>query len=165
MAPEPLANMLNKSNRRKTTNETKNPSEEKINLNKTRLAIALCLQYPSIAAELRGWEWLEKSEIPGKDILFTLLQKCQENPKINTANLLEIWRTHANFKALNQLANWTFAVTAQGIKAELESLLTRLEAEEKDNEIDQMLKTAKTKELSMEQKELLNKLLKERQTI
>lgn len=84
-------------------------SNKKTVQNKTtpmRLAISLLLQHPQIGYGLPNFPEFKELQLPGLNILNSLLDICRESPNITTGQLLEHWRETPQSKQLNQLAVW-----------------------------------------------------------
>jgi len=71
-----------------------------------RLAISLLLQHPSIAYGLPEFPEFKEIQLPGLNLLNSLLDICRVSPNITTGQLLEHWRETPQSKQLNQLAVW-----------------------------------------------------------
>ena len=89
------------------------PKEEIVNKkggkNKTtpmRLAISILLQHPDIAYGLPELPEFKEIQLPGLNLLNSLLDICRKSPNITTGQLLEHWRETPQSKQLNQLAVW-----------------------------------------------------------
>ncbi|WP_160063294.1 DNA primase [Psychromonas sp. L1A2] len=71
-----------------------------------RLAISLLLQQPKMAYQLPEIPEFKEIQIPGINLLNTLLEMCRNAPHINTGTLIEHWRGYPEEKQLITLATW-----------------------------------------------------------
>ena len=86
-----------------TTVEKKQTSQK---ITPMRLAISLLLQQPKMAYQLPEIPEFKEIQIPGINLLNTLLEMCRNAPHINTGTLIEHWRGYPEEKQLITLATW-----------------------------------------------------------
>ncbi|MEH6453253.1 MAG: DNA primase [Psychromonas sp.] len=86
--------------------ETNTKKDKKPKVTPMRLAISVLLQHPSIAYGLPEFPELREIDLPGMNLLNSLLEICRITPNINTGQLLEHWREKPESKQLNKLAIW-----------------------------------------------------------
>ncbi|WP_290652442.1 DNA primase [Aquisalimonas sp.] len=91
-----------------------------------RLAVALLLQHPELAAEGGEPERLRELNQPGADLLAQLLELLQEQPHLNPGAVLERFRDHRHGPALWKLATWDHLVPEGGAEAEFRGVMNRL---------------------------------------
>jgi DNA primase len=130
----------------------------KIKLTLIRRAIALIVQYPSIAALLPPLPDVLKSlKEPGIEVLLTLLAQLHNNP-MSTGQLLELWRDTKEGRALAQLAMLDEITAGDNIQQELEDVCDRLLDLYLQQRLDSLLNQH---QLNLEEKQELQFLLTE----
>ena len=89
------------------------PAPQKIEKKKTshkitpmRLAISILLQNPQMAYQLAEIPEFKEMQIPGLNLLNSLLEICRVTPHLSTGLLLEHWRDTPEEKQLIMLATW-----------------------------------------------------------
>lgn len=96
-----------------------------------RHAIALVLQYPSIAAKIEPVEDFDAVTIPGADLLRALLEAATAKPEITTAQLVERFREDSQGRYLPRLAVDTLLDDAESAPEVLRDSLIKLVAGER----------------------------------
>ncbi|HLA75748.1 MAG TPA: DNA primase [Gammaproteobacteria bacterium] len=99
-----------------------------VQMSQVRLAIALLLQQPGLAAGAGDPQRFAGVRIPGLGLLIDLLSLLQRQPELGTGALLEHWRGTEEGKHLLKLAQWQHPVPAEGIETEFQIALERLHA-------------------------------------
>ena len=77
---------------------------QQVSNNKTRLAVALLIQNPTLASHHKVPEHFKEAFNKGLPLLFTLQKTIESNPDISSAALLERFRDGEHEKALNTLS-------------------------------------------------------------
>lgn len=130
------------------------------NISLMRKAIALLLQHPEFAAEMPAEKLtLAHWQLPGHEILKPLLDYLSAAPGLTTASLLEYWRDKPEYPLLSKLAFYEFSIPAEGILAELKGTLSRLQQQNNEYLIEQLLQKAQQQGLSSEEKQQLQQLI------
>ncbi len=84
-----------------------------------RLAIAMLLQRPALAAEINDIEALRPlHDLPGMPLLIQLLELGRDDPQIPTSALLERFHDSEHEAALWKLATWDHLVPEAGLEQE-----------------------------------------------
>jgi len=83
-----------------------NNKNKKQKVTPMRLAISLLLQHPSVAYGLPEFPEFQEINLPGLNLLNSLLDICRITPNITTGQLLEHWREKSEYQQLNKLAIW-----------------------------------------------------------
>jgi DNA primase len=92
-----------------------------------RMAIAMLLQYPRLAAVVPELPELERSELAGLDLWRELAGLLRARPGLNTAAVLEHFRGHRLEPAVARLVAWQHpALEAGGVEAEFRGALEQL---------------------------------------
>ena len=86
--------------------ENRSKREIKNKTTPMRLAISILLQHPNLAFGLPEFPEFKEMQLPGLNLLNSLLDICRVTPNITTGQLLEHWRERPESKQLNQLAIW-----------------------------------------------------------
>jgi DNA primase len=129
-----------------------------------RLAIALLLQYPALAASIQ--EPLPQSALPGHTFLTQLLEITQKSPHITPGMLIEYWRGQKEEALIAALAHWEHMVPENGIKSEFLGAIRQLTLLSYDEEINRLLAKANQDALSEAEKlELANWISKKKTLI
>jgi len=124
-----------------------------------RLAIALLLEHPHIAAELDDISALQPLEIPGVDLLRQLLMLCQQNPKIKTAQLLEYFRGTEQGKQLSKLMCWQHHVEATAAQAVFFDSIEKLLDNFVEQRAELLLQKARSGQITQQEKQELQTIL------
>ncbi len=83
-----------------------------------RRAIALLLQYPSLAKVMPLAPELADANLPGIQLLLTVQQTLLAQPELTTAQLLEYWRDTPEYNILVKLALWDHQVAEEQLSKE-----------------------------------------------
>lgn len=142
--------------------ETTTPKNQHIPRSPVRIAIAIVLQHPEILIECASQLPLESLDVEKYRVLKKLIQQVIENPSINTAKLIELWRDSPLFDAFSQLASWEHWVPEDALKKEFIDIILFLAKQNQDDVIQQLLKKAHEHGLSEIERHHLQNLLKER---
>lgn len=125
-----------------------------------RLALALLIQQPELAQDLT--EPLPQLELPGFDLLLSILSHLKNEPTANTGLLLEYWRDKPEGKWIAQLGHWEHSIPHSGIKNEFLGAIKQLSKLSHQQKIDGMLAKANITPLSTEEKQQLQQLIHEK---
>jgi DNA primase len=123
-----------------------------------RLAIALLLQRPGLAAEAGDPRRFTGLALPGIDLLMEMIELILQRPDIGTGALLEHWRDTEAGAHLLKLAQAPLQVPEAGYAGEFADILLRLEERIRAQRVEQLYqKDLKT--LTPEEKAELQQLL------
>ena len=86
-----------------TSKDEKTKRVAKTKITPVRLAIALLLEHPHIVETLPDPAILKELKMPGIPLLNTLIALCKQNPKVNSAQLIEHFRGQEAGKQLTKL--------------------------------------------------------------
>lgn len=125
-----------------------------------RIAAALMVQAPDLMRNV------------SKDLNYNLLNDCGNHLLINimnciakgvqtTAQLLEYWRDSEQYGVLAKLAIMPLNLPEEGREAELKGALKKIERNTLQNKIDQLLYKANAESLSLEEKQLLQQMIRQ----
>ncbi len=111
---------------------------QRVKNNKTRVAIALLLQNPSLASCCEIPPGFKTAITKGLSLLYHLQQTIETNPDITTAALLERYRGHKHELSLNSLAIWSSPETENPQTREQDyiNIIQRLELEDRYEFLD-----------------------------
>jgi len=112
-----------------------------------RRAIALLLQYPSLAQVMPVAPELAQANMPGMSLLMAIQQHLLEKPQLTTAQLLEYWRELPEYNILSKLALWDHQVAEEQLTQEFSDTFRSIE----DQYLQQRLE-------SLQRKDQLSKL-------
>lgn len=142
-----------------TTQTTKPPINSQRILPPAYLAIAILLQQPELASHISNTQDLETILAPGVSLLSRLISLFQQNPALNTGNLLALCENTRDQQKIAQLAARRLPIPTEGLALELKGALRRLYEQHADNLAQQLIQKAKTTNLTPEEKKKLHKLL------
>ncbi|MDX1901798.1 MAG: DNA primase [Gammaproteobacteria bacterium] len=126
-----------------------------------RRVIMLLLQQPTLAQHIQLP--LPDFDQRGGDILKTLLDRIQSNPKITTGALLEQWRDQTDYASLVKLAATEHMIPEEGIEEEFKGAISRLRLQSQKQHISKLLAKAATTPLTGDEKSALQTLISESQ--
>lgn len=139
------------------------PKAPKIERTPMRLLIALLLQNPQLAKYVpENLHFLYALEEKGFDLFLALVQVCQQHTGISMGGLLEHLRESEHFRALELLANWDHLVQHENVEQTFLETLEYFYRKLVDRQIEILLAKDRTSGLSLEEKQELQLLLKER---
>ena len=122
-----------------------------------RYAISLLLSNPELVESVENIEQIALSKLPGSDLLTTLIEAIQENPKSNAAVLLERWKNTAFEAPLIQLMKWQPETEdIDVLSAEFKDCLKHIYKRSNEQKVESLLHKERTQGLDeQEQKELV----------
>ncbi len=108
---------------------------QQVSNHKTRIAIALLLQNPSLAAKYKVPDGFKDAFTKGLPLLHHLQETIETNPDISSAALLERFRDNEHEKALNKLAVLQTPETenADNVEEVYSNIIQRLLIEDRDD--------------------------------
>ena len=115
---------------------------QQVSNHKTRIAIALLLQNPSLAAKYKVPDGFKDAFTKGLPLLHHLQETIETNPDISSAALLERFRDNEHEKALNKLAVLQTPETehADNIEEVYSNIIQRLLIEDRDDYLTHKIK-------------------------
>ncbi len=132
-----------------------------------RLAIAILVQYPELAALVRDLDedWRQLNS-PGIPLLTELLGTLASHPGLGSAALLERWREMEGFAVLRRLADPGLLahVPAEGLAHELAGAIQRLNQEALAARSSTLFNRASTAEWTEEEKDALRQAIQASRT-
>ncbi|WP_338521453.1 DNA primase [Candidatus Legionella polyplacis] len=121
--------------------------------------ISLLIQYPEIIYKYNmNLNLLTDSNI----IIKNIVKQIHENPKINTAILLEKWRNTSLFKYFIKLASWDYTLSKNNLLQEIKNYITILKKKKLETKIEKLIKKSKNKELTQTERTLLQNMIKKK---
>lgn len=148
---------------RPATTTPSKPAAKSQGLSSVPLAIALLVQYPTLAATHPLPEALHGINLPGIEHLRKLFELLKANPKLNTGSLLEHWRNSKAAARLGELARWDFLNPAPEIQSRLlTDAFNGILAQDREKKILMLEEKRTQQELTPQEKESLFNLYKER---
>ena len=126
-----------------------------------RYAISLLLSDPTLVRHIENFEQIALSELPGSDLLTTLIETIQESPKINAAALLERWRNTKFEAPLTHLMKWQPETDDEDVlRCELQDCLRQIRKRANEKKIETLLHRSSTHGLNEQETEELAFLLR-----
>ena len=126
------------------------------------LAVSLLLQNPELAQSVDSPDELEQLRIPGADVLARIVELCRRQPGLTTAGLLESFRETPVHDYLGKLAMRSNLIDENVLEKQLKDTLNHLLEERHDLRRRNLLEKARQSELSAQESQELNELLKAR---
>ncbi len=148
----------------KRGNAPKQTSEPR-KLSPVRTVISLLLEQPQLAQFETNPARFKELEEPGISLLVELLELIQQHPNISCGAILEHWRDRPESKHLNKLARTTNAIPVEGYEHEFIDALRLLDKQRVERSYTKLLRKGETGKLSLEEKQLLTQLLREKQAL
>lgn len=127
-----------------------------------RLAIILLLQYPHLLEKIEWPSILNSLKLPGLSLLKEIYELLKENSHLTTAMLIEHWRDKAEESTIQKLALQAHWVPEKGVLQELQGAFAQLAAKGSEHQVEGLLQEAQMRDLTSEEKFLLQQLIKER---
>ena len=135
-------------------------ASQQIRVTPVRLAVALLLQRPGLAAELSEIQWLQQLDLPGAPLLWELLEMFRSNPHLTTAGLLERWRGRSEESHLLRLLEWQLPETQDEVLDRMfHDAIDRLRLKHRHQRTDYLLNKSQHATLGPEEKSELQALL------
>ncbi|HIP81385.1 MAG TPA: DNA primase [Leucothrix mucor] len=126
-----------------------------------RYAITLLLSAPNLVQFVDNIEQIALSNLPGSDLLTTLIETLQENPNTNAAVLMERWRNTELESAFSQLIKWQPESDDEAIlSSEFKDCLLQIAKKATAIKIETLLHKDRTTGLSDAEKQDLRELFK-----
>ncbi|MEO5573848.1 MAG: DNA primase [Gammaproteobacteria bacterium] len=123
-----------------------------------RTAIALLLQQPALAQQAGDLSRFSGFQIPGLDLLVSLLQQIQAQPQLSSGALLERWRDTEKGRHLMLLAQWQHLLPEENWEAEFCGALDGLYAQGVELRKEGLLDKSRNGDLTAEEKLELQRL-------
>ncbi|MDP5459669.1 DNA primase [Alishewanella sp. SMS8] len=123
------------------------PASANLKITPMRRAMALLLQYPSLAKVMPYAPELATASIPGMSLLLKIQELLLEKPELTTAQLLEYWRDLPEHAILLKLATWEHQIEPEQLSQDFLDtfhsiediyLQQRLEALERKDKLKQL---------------------------
>lgn len=129
-----------------------------------RTAITLLIQHPQLINQLE--DEVPQFDAPGMFLLHELIQIIKtlnnEGKTLTTGTLLEYWRDKAEGKQLASLATQELLIPVEALEEEFCGTIKAIKLQANQEKIKQLIAQAASGTLTSEEKELLQKLLKEK---
>jgi len=120
-------------------------SNREVRQTPVRYAISLLLSDPALVKFIDNFEQIALSELPGSDLLTTLIETIQESPQINAAALLERWRNTKFEAPLTHLMKWQPETDDEDVlRCELQDCLRQIRKRANEIKIEKMIHKART---------------------
>ena len=128
-----------------------------------RLAIALVVQHPELAADAPDHHLFGDLDLPGAPLFQAVLELLKTRPGMNTAAVIEHFRDTEHQPHLAKLAAWQHPALQQDVAAEFQGVLDRLRKTAAKAKTDRLLDKQRAHGLDSTEKAELARLLSEKQ--
>ncbi|MCO7225612.1 DNA primase [Pleionea sp. CnH1-48] len=98
-------------------------------LTPVRKIIKVLLHKGSYVETIDDYDWLPKSRVAGKDLLYQMLEILRNNPHMSTGALIEHWRGTQYEPHLNKLINDTPVIPIEEMAQEIPAIMVKLKEE------------------------------------
>ncbi|RUM73468.1 MAG: DNA primase [Sulfurovum sp.] len=137
--------LINNESRSEPTPSFSRLSNREVRQTPIRYAISLLLSDPALVKFIDNFEEIALSELPGSDLLTTLIETIQESPQINAAALLERWRNTEFEAPLIHLMKWQPETDDEDVlRCELQDCLRQIRKRANEIKIEKMIHKART---------------------
>lgn len=126
-----------------------------------RMVITLLLQYPELAAQVPNPQDFAKLNLPGKELFIEMVEFAKARPNINTAGILQHFNEHPQGHTLKKLATRELFHVENGLSQEFLDILTRLQKNCREDEMEQLLGKASLTGLTPDDRIRLQALISE----
>ena len=128
-------------------------SNREVRQTPVRYAISLLLNKPELVQVVENFEQIVLSQLPGSDLLTTLIEAMQESPQLNAAALLERWK-HTELEApLSQLMLWQPETEDDDmLRREFQDCLRQIHKRANEVKLEQLIHKARTTGLNEQEK-------------
>ncbi len=127
-----------------------------------RLAIALAVQHPELAADAPDPHTLGDLDLPGAPLFQAVLELLKAHPGMNTAAIIEHFRDTEHQPHVAKLAAWRHPALQQDVAAEFRGVLDRLRRTAAKARADRLLDKQRAQGLDSAEKAELARLLSEK---
>ncbi|HSW52517.1 MAG TPA: DNA primase [Sulfuricaulis sp.] len=124
-----------------------------------RLAIAMLLQRPELARNVRNADALADLDMPGIPLLLELLRVVQGTSGLNTASIIENFSDSEHKQNLAKLAFWQHPALEQDLETEFSGVMSRLEQASTRQKTERLLQKKQVGGLNQTEKDELARLL------
>ncbi|MGQ3892151.1 DNA primase [Legionella sp. CNM-4043-24] len=136
-------------------NETQKP----ISRSPIRLAVSLILQHPEIYQKCQEQIDIDELDGPGQETLQKILRQIAQNPGMNTASLIELWRETELFESLGKLAGWDHQVPDDALVNEFIDHIHFLKKQNIENKISEFLAKSRKQGLTNSEQLVLQDMI------
>ncbi len=124
-----------------------------------RILVALLLQNPALAAKVPSLEGLKETGIAGLPLFAELIQRCNEQPGLTTAQLLESYRDTKTAQSLETLAVWNHMIVDDEVEAVFSDSLTSIYNTALEQRLEWLIARDRTQGLNSDERRELQSLL------
>ncbi len=128
-----------------------------------RIAAALLTQAPDLFVNVSQQLNYGLLKECGNPLLIEIMKFISQGAQ-TTAQMIEHWRDNEQYDVITKLAIMPLNLPKEGMEAELIGALKKIEKNTLQNKIDQLLYKANIESLSMEEKHILQKMIKQQKT-
>jgi len=130
-----------------------------------RRALVLLLHDPSVALEVEEPERLRDNPVPGADVLRDVIGTVRSRPGINTAGIVEHYRSEETGEHLMKLAQHEPDVPDEGIAPEFVELVEHVVRQKSERRLDTLIEKASSEGLTPGEKAEMRELVAARRSV
>ncbi|MCY7296068.1 DNA primase [Alteromonas sp. a30] len=130
-----------------------------------RMMLRLLLDNPKLASECKDVtpEATQQLRVGNLDMLIDMMRLCIHSPHYSTAQVLEHYRDHPNYKALGKLLSWEHAVSDETMATVYRDSFNRLINQHLQGRMEELLSKARQGNITNDEKKELMLLSKANQ--
>ncbi|PPI86453.1 DNA primase [Candidatus Pantoea edessiphila] len=117
-----------------------------------KILLALLIQNPKLAILVPSFKNIAQYKIAGLSMFIDLVKQCNINPKLNTAQLLELYRGTNFINKLETLALWNHMIVDEQIKAVFQDSLIKICDNLREKQLEDLIMRDRIKKLSAEER-------------
>ncbi|MDT4837640.1 DNA primase [compost metagenome] len=125
----------------------------------TLTALRTLLHHPQLANKVEDVSHFAGEDDTYAQLLVALLGALQKNPKLRSLQLIARWHGTEQGRLLKALAEKEWLISADNLEQQFFDTITTLAARQRERSLEQLLRKARTSELSAEEKSRLRDLL------
>jgi DNA primase len=120
-----------------------------------RLAVALLVQHPHLAARINDPSFFDGFDLPGMGLFRALVGLLRAKPNLNTAAIVEHFRDSEHQHSVSKIATWSHSVLEQAVEVEFQGAMDQLSRMALREKVDLLLQKEKVSGLTpIERREL-----------
>lgn len=117
-----------------------------------RVLIALLIQSPQLATLVPSLDGLSESKMPGLPLFIELVGRCNENPRLTTGQLLELYRGTNFSQTLETLAIWNHMIVDEEAEAVFQDSLASIYDSALEERLEFLIARERTQGLSADER-------------
>ncbi|PPI88510.1 DNA primase [Candidatus Pantoea edessiphila] len=117
-----------------------------------KILLALLIQNPKLSVLVTSFDDVSEYKIVGLPIFMELVKQCNKNPKLNTSQLLELYRGTNFINKLETLALWNHMIVDEQIKVVFQDSLNKIRDNLREQQLESLISRDRIKKLNSEER-------------